>query len=264
MIASAGPIDPDVGCLYVSGEEGMASLLVSFACHLDVLGSGNHLISADYPYYMRETFKAAGLCGADVLFANGCCGNLNHIDVFAQERQGGFDHAEKMGRVLAGEVLKGLVSPDGIEGPVGFRRLDVELAYRPFSEQELAGFRAILEDDAIGATDFRKINARGKLAMAERGQATQTTEIQAFRVGELALVGIPAEYFVEFGLRIKHESPARWTFVVELANDCVGYVPTEEGFAQGAYEGQSARFAADTGALLADKAGRLLQELWAE
>jgi len=212
---------------------------------------------------MRRTLAAAGFGEADVLFGNGCCGNINHVNVFAKARQGGFDHCEKMGRALAGEVLKCLVDPADIGAvTVGARRVDVDLPLRESSEEELDGFRAIVADESIGDTDFRKINARGKLRLSESGVSSQTTEVQVFRLGDLAMVGIPAEYFVEFGLEIKAKSPAAWTFMVELANDCVGYVPTEDGFTQGAYEGQSARFAKETGALLAETSLNLLQEMW--
>jgi len=55
-------------------------------------------------------------------------------------------------------------------------------------------------------------------------------EIQAIGVGDLGFVGIPAEYFVELQLDIKERSPFKRTFVSELANGWVGYVPTKKAF----------------------------------
>ena len=58
----------------------------------------------------------------------------------------------------------------------------------------------------------------------------------ALRVGNLAIVGVPGEAFCELGMQIKKASPAKHTVVIELANDCIGYLPTAEAFKEGGYE----------------------------
>jgi hypothetical protein len=92
----------------------------------------------------------------------------------------------------------------------------------------------------------------------------EEVEIQAFRVGELALVGFPVEYFTEFGLKIKAASPFPHTFVVELANGWHGYVPTREAFGHGGYETRLAytsRLDPDAGDLMYEAALDLLKQL---
>src|SRR5205823_7713808 len=61
---------------------------------------------------------------------------------------------------------------------------------------------------------------------------------QAIQIGPAVFIAVPAEYFVEFGLELKKQSNFKFTWPVELANDCVGYVPTEEAFGPhgGGYE----------------------------
>lgn len=84
--------------------------------------------------------------------------------------------------------------------------------------------------------------ARGLLGLWEfqrrsgSRELSENVEIQVIRVGDVAFVGYPAEYFVEYGLRTKKESPFSNTFVAELTNGWHGYVPTPEAFQHGGYE----------------------------
>jgi neutral ceramidase len=65
-------------------------------------------------------------------------------------------------------------------------------------------------------------------------------ELQGVRVGDALFVAVPAEVFVEIGLRLKRNSPHK-TFIVGLANGYIGYLPTREAHAAGGYEVVSAK-----------------------
>ena len=60
--------------------------------------------------------------------------------------------------------------------------------------------------------------------------------IQVFRLGNIGILAVPGEPFVEEQLRIKLESPAHFTFCAHMSNGYVGYIPTEEAFRRGGYE----------------------------
>ena len=64
---------------------------------------------------------------------------------------------------------------------------------------------------------------------------------------------IPGELFVELGLEIKKRSPFEHTFVVELANDAIGDIPTRKAFEEGGYQ-------TTTGAKIAPGGGEMIVE----
>ena len=98
-----------------------------------------------------------------------------------------------------------------------------------------------------------------------RGVTALPLEVQAFRVGpNTAIVGLPGEVFVELGLAIKKGSPFENTLLVELSNDCIGYVPTKKAFAEGGYEVVNSRVQPGGGEMLVEAAIRLLKELKAQ
>src|SRR4029079_5324513 len=78
---------------------------------------------------------------------------------------------------------------------------------------------------------------------------------------DVAVLALPGEIFVEYGLAIKAASPFKHTFIAELANGSIGYVPTREAFPQGNYEVVSARGEIGTGELLVKTALTLLNEV---
>lgn len=77
-------------------------------------------------------------------------------------------------------------------------------------------------------------------------------------------MSLPGEIFVEIGLAIKKASPFYYTFIAELANGSIGYIPNREAYAQGNYEVVSARCAEGSGELLLQSAIHSLRELHAQ
>jgi len=60
--------------------------------------------------------------------------------------------------------------------------------------------------------------------------------IQALRIGEVGIAGIPCETFVETGLELKAKSPFKPSFTHSIANGYYGYMPTPEHHRLGGYE----------------------------
>ena len=72
------------------------------------------------------------------------------------------------------------------------------------------------------------------------------------------------EIFCQFGIDLKGASPLNPTFIIELANDYTGYVPTPIGHEHGGYEtwlARSSYLAPDAGGQMVETALELLNGL---
>ena len=107
--------------------------------------------------------------------------------------------------------------------------------------------------------------AEETLVLIHRGPRVMPAEVQVMRIGDVALVALPGEPFVELGLEIKRRSPAPHTFVVGYANDWVGYLPTQVAWEQGGYEvspGPWTPLGPDAAPKVVEGAITMLQRLW--
>jgi hypothetical protein len=66
---------------------------------------------------------------------------------------------------------------------------------------------------------------------------------------------------VEYQLEIRRKSPLKYTFVSELANDSIGYVPTANAYKEGGYEPTTTVLERDAGSKLTQAAINLLKKL---
>lgn len=224
-----GPIDPEVGILAVRRVADKAPLgcLVNYACHPTHFGGGSDF-SGGYPAALCTALQARGWPVA--LFLNGACGNIHDADPATGK---GLEPAE-IARLLADDVAAftaGIAYGTDLELDSCSRV--IELDFRELTDAEIRGtvhgaqrFAATELYDSLITELVEKIRAEGK----------QRAELQVLFIGEHALAAVPAEYFVEFGLKIKEKTWPRHTFVVSCANGMVGYLPTREAFRRGGYE----------------------------
>ncbi len=111
---------------------------------------------------------------------------------------------------------------------------------------------------------MKLVKAYRLLDIDERKGKPYRVEVQVIALGQdIAWVSLPGEVFVELGLSIKKRSPFAQTFVIELANENIGYIPDRRSYAEGNYEPESARCAPGSGEKLVDSAVKMLNELHA-
>src|SRR5687768_11079805 len=240
IVGYAGPIDPQVGVIGAWDMGGkLIGSIVNFACHATTNPGG---ISANWIYYMEGTIQGALDSRAPVVFLAGPCGDIGQVNSLSpHENRTGEAWAEFIGRRVGAEAVKVLVSvPRGTDVPLDTRQKIRPIRRRAPSAETITRARAIVERGKRPPDLSDWLFARETLMLTHllKIEPAVEVEVQAVQIGPAVCVSNPAEYFVEFGLEIKQRSPFPFTFVVELANGGVGYVPTDEAFSAsgGGYE----------------------------
>jgi hypothetical protein len=211
--------------------------------------------------------------GGAALVLNGCCGNLNPWPPF----QADF-HPEhrRMGAALA-ERARAVAQPMRFAevDALAWKALRIRVPLKPPDPERLAMAEAMLarhpeplwtegSPPEIDARWFQAASIRSVELMRQRSPVLEY-EIQAFRIDDVALVGLPGEPFVEGQLEIKIGSPAAHTFVAHCTSEYVGYLPTREAFRRGGHEvdfSYWAKLAPEALDVVVDNAVGLLRELF--
>ncbi|MDZ4685829.1 MAG: neutral/alkaline non-lysosomal ceramidase N-terminal domain-containing protein, partial [Planctomycetaceae bacterium] len=241
----AGPIDPDITILSVQdARKKPLALFANYSLHY-VGGMAGAQISADYfgefarvmPSRLRgdESFVA--------MMSNGTSGDINNIPFGAvRPPREPFEQIRIVAQKAADTAwfAQQKIAQHRDDVRLGMRQREITLKYRRPSAQDVAEAKAVLalkEPAAIARLPRLAQNYAGRVIEAsQRKEESLTVQLQALRIGDLAVCGIPFETFVETGLDLKKRSPFPQTMVIGLANGRHGYLPTPEHHQLGGYE----------------------------
>jgi len=262
VVKAAGPIDPELPIVFIRDAKSSKPLaaIVNFALHLDTVGGTKY--AADYPYYLQQSLRK--VYGNDFVsfFGIGTCGDINHIDVTKKQRL----KTDYIGNTLAETVKAKTAELTSVTKPaLAVRSKIVNVPLQRFSAEETAWAKENIKKVETADSPFlEKVKAYKIIAVEARKSDTIGLEVQVFRLSnDIAVVGLPGEVFVDIGLAIKKESPFKTTLIIELCQDCPGYIPTRKAFAEGSYETVNSRIAPGGGEAMTKEAIRLLKELGA-
>ena len=262
IVEPIGEVDETVQVVRFKREGKDEVVAINFGTHPDTIGGD--AISADWPGFARR-FTEKALDGVKCIFFNGALGDVNHVCVDPKpgEREGlkrdfddvdrGYEHAQHMGRVIAGAVMSVYGKCAPVEaGAVGFSVMDVSIpSNRPKPEdiplaRRYSQLHAAGKDDQIPFTGMELttvVAEAGRMLRLENGPDAFAVPISIVSIGDaIRFVGIPGEPFTEIGRRIKAESFAAMTFVTCITNGYYGYFPTANAYREGGYEARSSIF----------------------
>ncbi|HGJ64305.1 TPA: hypothetical protein ENS27_02820, partial [bacterium] len=268
-----GYIDEAVGILLCESSD-KSDVLINFSTH-PVTVQVQPLVSADYPGVATKLVEDVIKVCRNCAFLQGAAGDINPVRDDTRD----FKDVELYGMILGGEAIK-IISQLQATNVEPMKPIlcaiskVIELPSRDLPDPEpfrQARLNALKEADSAkdDETRSRALKTAGynqeTLKRIERGTDPILAEIQVFRIGDVAIVGIPGEMFVGLGLQIKRESPAPYTFISETTNDWIGYIPTVGTYAEGGYEVHPGPWSMTNeagGQMIVETAVELVRKLW--
>jgi hypothetical protein len=241
----AGPTDPDITVISVqNARRKPLALFANYSLHyVGAVPRGQ--LSADYFGEFARLMPTR--LGADddfvAMMSNGTSGDINNIPFgVTRPPREPFEQIRIVARKAADTAWFATQKIDEYQSevPLDIRQRELVLNYRRPSEEEVAAARTVLaledEQQVANLPRLAKNYARRTIEAAEREEDSVEVVLQAMRIGDLAVCGIPFETLVEIGLEIKSRSPFPQTMVIGLANGRYGYLPTPAQHRLGGYE----------------------------
>ena len=279
------PVDREVGIIKVEDAEGrVRAVFINYACHPTVLGPDNLLVTRDFPGFAVSEVEETLGPGSFAMFVNGTQGNismghsseLSAIGIITPGRT--FERAAEMGHLLAAATLSALPDIETTDAPVlGAASVTVGLPAKQYpspeeteralreAEERLAGLGSGGDSEQLNRAKSEHLYAsiENFYAGEVRGlsDGLLPVELQGIRVGGAVFLAVPAEVFVEVGMRLKQLAPQR-TFIVGIANGYIGYLPTREAHEVGGYEVVSSKCRPEAADVLLERAVELETQIF--
>lgn len=254
FVRATGPFDPELPVFAFQENDKLRALIFNHSTHtIGTRQPGKRSPS----FYGLAAQEIESELGGVVCFLEGASGSSHNLTLPCDE----------MTRRIRIAVLDGLHEAE--ERPAS-RLVAMK---RPFKFR-VRSFDEKAEDEAVSRYCRKYAGAYGETIIKvfrdmranlapQRGQERETW-LQVLLIGDVAIAAVPAEFFTQLGLDIKNRSPFRYTYVAELANDWIGYLPNREGHKLGGYQvwtGYHSYAEPGTGERIVDEIVAMLGEL---
>ena len=292
-----GPVDHTVGVIRFDDlEQNPVATILHYACHPTVMAWQNKFVTPDYPGAARATVE--DLLGGMCLFLQGAAGNIGPrrgftgdlkvyrklgkiLGLEATKVATGIETLPRVERFV-GTMESGtgiaLYDDEPVEPPLPLLQVRTRILQLPVKK-----FRALEELEAE-AEEYRKELKRLRIEGTEeeirlatayatqagmkaeqarlfRDKSTVEWEIKCVRVGDVALLSIPGEPFIEINERVLSASPFKYTLFSGYSNGGFGYMPVSCAFDEGGYEVNASPFSPEAADLVVQEGINLLSEL---
>ena len=229
-VRPTGPFDPELPVLVfeTAATEKPVATLFNHSTHCIGARQGGKRSPAFYGLAAQELEAEQG---GHHVFLQGASGSTHNLTVSPDEMVIRIKEAVNRARTAATPLAVGRLA--AIKEPFEFR---IRAFDESAEEEAVTSYCRKRVGSPESADAIALVFRTQRAEIAPHQGETRTTSIQTFAIGDVAIVAVPAEFFTILGEEIKRQSPFRHTFVAELSNDWVGYVPDRRGHELGGYQ----------------------------
>ncbi len=204
--------DPRCDVIQFLDSEGKPlATFVNYACHPEVIGAGQGILSPDFvgPLYERIAQRAGGVG----IFVNGALGGMVTADCRGPDGRDmrTWDECIRIGNLLADEALR-IVTDAPIEKEPKLFCGSTSVEF-PVENQMLL---AIVKASPLGF----ELNEKGTIA----------TQVNVVNLGTAQMLTIPGEALPNIGYYLKRNMYGKHNMLFGLTNDAFGYILTKVDF----------------------------------
>jgi neutral ceramidase len=222
--------------------------IFSHACHPVTLGPENRSITADWPGMARREVQAS--VGGEVMFVQGCCGQINTGHAATASFTGEPNERRTFAAAAAIGVKVGAAVNQALQDAVAVPVEGVRAASRPVwlpmrPAPDGATLRAWARDWQLEAASTSGpqrglLSTWSQWARYWQGRPSPgglEVPISVHWWGDLGIVMLPGEPFVEFALELRRALHREDLLVMGYTGGVPGYIPLRaEDYAAGGYE----------------------------
>lgn len=226
FVRPTGPFDPELPVLAFRDGEKLKAILFNHSTH--TIGTRKGAVRSP-SFYGLACQELEDELGGIVGFLEGASGSTHNLSLTTDEMTFRIKNAVKSAIEKAG--------PHPVDRIVSLKK-KFNFNVRRFDEQkeESAVTAYCNKYSGKGASGVIDVFRAQRQILAPMQGNERSTWLQTIVIGDIAIVGVPAEFFTALGQEIKRRSPYRYTYVAELANDWIGYLPDRKAFELGGYQ----------------------------
>ena len=287
------PADPEAAVIKIENAQGkLKGVFFNFGCHPSVLDLHNLLFTEDWPYFSIQGIKEK--VGKEVIVGyfqsaqgDAKVGYQAELSAVGADMNGlrSFEFAAKKGRIMTDAVLQLLPSiktSGDLQVRATYDHFDFpRRTTYPYTHaealrwQQEARARLAEKEKLLGTKIGPRMLDTYKVDLWLANQAVSKSEIieknphpapismpmQAIRLGNTVFVTFPSEVFTEIGLEVKQQSPYKNTFILGVAGDFGGYLPTASEYLEQGYAVNGSPFAPECEQVMVKAAHELISRV---